>query len=51
MIMIIIIVIIIIIIIIIIIMIIIIKGRSAKNLELQKCICHPYCNQSSWDCE
>ena len=22
-----------------------------KDLELQKCICYPYCNRGSWDCE
>ena len=25
------------------------NNGSAKDLELQKCICHPYCNWSSWD--
>ena len=24
------------------------KSRSAKDLELQKSICHPYCNWSTW---
>ena len=25
------------------------NNGSANDLELQKCICHPYCNWSSWD--
>ena len=27
------------------------KSGSAKDLELQQGICHPYCKWSSWDCE
>ena len=26
------------------------ESGKAKDLDLQKCICHPYYNWSSWDC-